>query len=104
MDIELVRPKQFQNKIRNYHLYVDGKKITELTPNSSQVVSIPDYSKYIQAKIDWCSSPKYYLDGSSSKKLIVKNSMDGGLLKTLILPVYNITFGKNKYLAIEDYI
>ncbi len=104
MDIELVRPKQFQNRIRNYHLYVDGKKVIELIPNSSQVVSIPNHSKYIQAKIDWCSSPKYYLDGSQCKKLVVKNSMDGGLLKALVLPLYYMTFGKSKYLAIEDYM
>ena len=70
MDIEIIRPKQFQDKIRDYHLYVDGHKFTKIKPNSSQVISVPSHTKYIQAKIDWCSSPKYYLDNSPSKKLI----------------------------------
>jgi len=102
MDIELIRPKQFQDKIRNYHLYVDGKKFVKVTPNSTQVISIPSYAKYIQAKIDWCSSPKFYLDGSEFKRLTVKNSMGGGFFKALVLPLYYLTFAKSKYLKIED--
>ena len=102
MDFEIIRPKQYQDKIRNYHLFVDGKKLVEIKPASSQIVSIPDHSKYIQVKIDWCSSPKFYIDSSKSNKLVIKNSMAGNFLKSLILPLYYITFGKGKYLKIEN--
>jgi len=102
MDIEIIRPKQFQDKIRDYHLYVDGHKFIKIKPNSSQVISIPSHTKYIEAKIDWCSSPKFYLDNSPSKKLIVKNRISGGLFKVIILPLYYLTLGKKKYLKIED--
>jgi hypothetical protein len=102
MDIEIIRPKQFQDKIRDYHLYVDGNKFINIKPNSTQVISIPSHTKYIEAKIDWCSSPKFYLDNSPSKKLIVRNRNPGGFLKAIILPLYYITFGKRKYLKIEN--
>jgi hypothetical protein len=102
MDIEIIRPKQFQDKIRNYHLYVDGNKFIKIRPNSSQVISLPSHTKFIQAKIDWCSSPKFYLDNSPSQKLIIKNKISGSFFKALILPLYYITFGKNKYLTIES--
>jgi len=101
MDIEIVRPKQFQNKMRDYHLYVDGKKFIKIKPNSSQVISVPSYTKYIQARIDWCSSPKYYLDNSPSKKLIINNRVNGGFFKSLISPLYYITIGNNRYLKID---
>lgn len=102
MDLEIIRPKQFQYKIRDYHLFVDGNKFTKIKPNSSQVISVPSHTKYIQAKIYWCSSPKYYLDNSPAKKLIIKNRITGGFLKALILPLYYITFGKRRYLQIQD--
>ena len=104
MDIEFIRPKQFQDKIRNYHIYVDGNKFIKLKPNSSQVISIPSHTKFIQAKVYWCSSPKFYLDNSSSKKLIVKNRISGGFFKMLISPLYYFSFGKSKYLKIENCI
>jgi len=102
MDIVITRPKQFQGKIRSYYLYADGNKITKIKPNSSLVISVPSHTKFIQAKIDWCSSPKFYLDNSPSKKLIVKNRISGGFFKVLISPLYYITLGKNKYLKIES--
>ena len=104
MDIEFIRPKQFQDKIRNYHIYVNGNKFIKLRPNSSQVISIPSHTKFIQAKVLWCSSPKFYLDNSASKKLIVKNRISGGFFKVLISPLYYLSFGKNKYLKIENCI
>jgi hypothetical protein len=102
MDIEIIRPKQFRDKIRNYYLYADDKKLIKIKPNSSQIISVPSHTKFIQAKIDWCSSPKFYLDNSPTQKLIVKNRMNGGFLKSLILPLYYITLGKKKYLKIEN--
>lgn len=102
MDIELTRPKQFQDKIRNYQLYINEQKFIDIPPNSSQVISIPDHTKYIQARIDWCSSPKYYLSDTKAKKLVIKNSMGGGFLKALILPLYYITIARKKYLTIEE--
>lgn len=102
MDIEIIRPKQYQDKIRNYHLIIDGKPLSKLKPNSTLKISIPDDAEYIQAKIDWCTSPRFYIKDIKSNKLIVKNRLGGNFIKALFMPIYYITFGKNKYLAIES--
>jgi len=103
MEIQITRPNQFQDKIRNYNLIIDGEKVTEIKPNSTQKISIPDNAEYIQAKIDWCSSPIFYINSLTSDKLIVKNSFGDSLIKILLFfGLYYITFGKEKYLVIEN--
>lgn len=104
MDIEIIRPKQYQDKIRDYHLVVDGSKLTKIKPNSKTIISIPDDAVYIQAKIDWCSSPKFYIKDIKSKQVIIKNTFGGRFFTALFLPLYYITFGKDKYLTIENII
>ena len=102
MDIEIIRPKQFQDIIRSYYLYVDGNKFIKIKPNSSQIVSIPSHTKYIQAKIDWCTSQKFYIDHSTCQKLIIKNRIGGNFFSPLLLPLHYMT-SKNRYLKIENY-
>lgn len=104
MEIEITRPKQYQDKIRDYHLIIDGEKVAKIKPNSTQTINIPDNAEYIQAKIDWCSSPKLYVKDLTSNKILVKNSFAGNFIKALFLPLYYITFGKGKYLTIENNI
>lgn len=102
MEIEIIRPKQYQDKIRDYHLEVDGKKLIEVKPNSKFTLTIPDDAEYIQAKIDWCSSPKFYIKDIKSNKVTIKNTFSGNFLKAIFSPLYYITIGKNKYLTIES--
>ena len=102
MEIEINRPKQHQDKIRDYHLIVDGNKLTKIKPNSKAVVTIPDDAEYIQAKIDWCSSPKFYVRDIKSNQVLIKNTFGGNTLTALFISLYYITFGKGKYLTIES--
>ena len=102
MDIEIIRPKQYQDKIRDYHLEVDGNKVIKIKSDSTIYVTIPDDAEYIQAKIDWCSSPKFYVKDIKSNKVVIKNTFGGHLLKAIFMPLYYITFGKGKYLTIES--
>ena len=104
MEIVVTRPKQYQDMIRDYHLIIDGEKAAKIKPNSTQTINIPDNAEYIQAKIDWCSSPKLYIKDLSTNKILVKNSFAGNFIKALLLPLYYITFGKGKYLTIENNI
>ena len=103
MEIKISRPNQLQDKIRNYHLIADGKIVAEIKPNSVQSISIPENTEYIQAKIDWCTSPRFYISNLTTNKIIVKNSFGDSLLKIILLVgIYYITFGKGKYLLIEN--
>lgn len=106
MEIEITRPKQIRDRIRDYHLVVDGKKLVKIKPNSTTSVQLPEGTEFIQAKIDWCSSPLFNVKDIKGNRVVIKNSMGGGIrgsiLKTLFMPLYYVTFGKGKYLTIES--
>ncbi len=100
MEIEVTRPKQFTDKIRDYQLIVDGNSVAKIKSDSKVIISIPDNAEYLQAKIDWCTSPKFYIKEIKSNQVLVKNSFSGKL--TMIFALYYITFGRSKYLTINS--
>ena len=102
MEIEVNRPKQYHDKIRDYTLWADSKKIGKIKPNSLTNYTIPDDTKFIWFSIDWCSSPKLSVKDIQSNKVTVSNTMSSHLLSGLFLPIYYVTFGKNKYLTITS--
>ncbi|WP_105167841.1 hypothetical protein [Pseudoalteromonas sp. T1lg23B] len=102
MDIEVFRPKQYQDMARDYKLFADGQEVAVIKRGVTQVVSLPDDTKAIQAKIDWCSSEPVKLSELKSKKITIKNTFAGNIVKVLFLTFYYISLGKNKYLTIES--
>lgn len=102
MDIEVIRPKQYQDLARNYQLEIDGEYVAELEPDTTTIITIPDNAKIIQAKIDWCSSPAFAVKDINSKKLLIKNTSGGNFFKALFGPLYYITLGRKNYLTIEN--
>ena len=102
MDIEVFRPKQFHDMARDYRLFADGEEIAVIKRGTSQTVALPKDAKVLQAKIDWCSSAEFNLSELSSNKITIKNSFANNIFKALFLPLYYISFGKNKYLTIEN--
>jgi len=103
MVIEIIRPNQLQNKLLNYRFYADGEKLVKLESNSTTIAYAPSHTKFVQVKVGWCSSPRFYLRNSQSQKLVVQNSVKGGFIKALILPFYNMFFRRGKYLTVENY-
>lgn len=102
MEIEIIRPKQFADKMRDYHLWADDREIAVIKPNSTQTIQLPEGVKSLRATIDWCSSPEFGIDNFQGNKLVVKNSFAGGIVRALVLPLYYVTFGRDKYLKIEN--
>jgi len=68
----------------------------------TKTISLPENTKFLQAKIDWCSSPKINISDLNLSKVIIENSFSSNIVKALLLPLYCITFGKNKYLSIKQ--
>ncbi len=102
MDITITRPKQFTDKIRDYYLWADDIEVGKIKPNSSATFTIPDNTKKIRATIDWCSSPEFDISAMESNKLTVFNSFGNNFMASLFLPLYYVTFGKDKYLTIKS--
>ena len=101
MEIEVVRPKQFADIFRDYHLLVDGKEAAVIKRGATQTITLPEGSKTLKAVIDWCSSPDFYVSDIRSGKIVVKNAFSSNFFKSLFLPLYYITLGKERYLKIE---
>jgi len=102
MKFQVFRPKQFVDLLRDYKLYADDEEVAIIKRGSTQIVEIPDSTKNVQAKIDWCSSQDFSVNSITEKGIIIKNSFSGNILTLILLPLYYITFGKNKYLSIVN--
>jgi len=102
MEIEVTRPKQYADKIRDYYLWADGKEVGKVKPNSVTTFTIPDDTLKIRATIDWCASQEFEVKNIKSNQLTISNTFGSNLLSALLLPLYYITLGKNKYLTIES--
>lgn len=102
MELEVTRPKQYSDMARDYHLLVDGKEIAVIKRGVTQTITLPEGSKTLKAVIDWCSSPDFNVSDIRSGRIVVKNSFSSNFLKFIFLPLYYISFGKEKYLKIES--
>ena len=101
MEIQVFRPAQFSDMARDYKLFADGKEVAIIKRGEKTVVFLPEKTKMLQAKIDWCSSPMFPVSAIKSGSITVKNSSDTAF-KRLFLPLYYISFGREKYLLIEN--
>lgn len=86
---------------RDYHLLVDGKEIAVIKRGTTQKITLPEGSKTLKAVIDWCSSPEFNVCDIRSGKIVLKNSFGSNFFKSIFLPLYYISLGKNRYLKIE---
>ena len=101
MEIEVVRPKQFADIFRDYHLLINGKEAAVIKRGATQTITLPEGSKTLKAVVDWCSSPDFDFSDIRSGKIVVKNSFSSNFFKSLFLPLYYISLGKERYLKIE---
>ena len=102
MNIQVFRPKQFVDMARDYKLFADNVEIATIKRGVTQTFEIPDTTKNIQAKIDWCSSQTFPVSSLTEKGIIIKNSFGSNIFKFFLLSLYYITFGKNRYLTVTD--
>ena len=102
MEIQVYRPKQYADMTREYKLLADNVEITTLKRGETIGVSIPENTNVLQARIDWCYSQEVKISELNGIQLTVKNNFSGNILKVLLLTLYYVSFGKNKYLKIEQ--
>jgi len=90
MEITVFRPRQFRDCLRDYHLIAEGKKIAVIKPNSVTKVTLPQETKYIQGKIDWCVSSRFPVEHIVANRIVIKNGIKGvglgALFRSLFRP------------------
>jgi hypothetical protein len=130
--IKIQRTSDYINAVRNYRLFIDGKKIGTLSNGQRKEFEIPPGQHTLVAKIDWCSSPnlsivinetdsKTYIVGSikywkwflplvlmiCTLTLILPHAPYSYYKLFLLLPIflfliYYLTFGRKKYLTLQE--
>jgi hypothetical protein len=72
MKVSLKRPKEKFNKNCAYHIYIGGKKLTELRNGEEKVLEIPGRleNEALTARINWCGSNKIALSNLEEDRII----------------------------------
>lgn len=126
------RKHQWNNRLRQIGIYVDGKKIGTIANGEIKTFEIPDGNHTLKARIDWCGSrevdflitgdeKKYFtLSGYKLAKIIfpyaigvfilnfiinIKYKSDylvWLLLPALVVIFYYLTIGRNDYLTLKQ--
>lgn len=130
--IIIKRSSEYNNRLRDYQLFLDGKKIGTIANGKTESFETTSGQHTIIAKIDWCSSPELSLtlDETDQKQLTVGGFKNGNwimpvaggiigihfLLKMvfdfdygifLVIPaflllIYYLTTGRKKYLTLTE--
>ncbi|NRT14659.1 hypothetical protein HNP99_001003 [Flavobacterium sp. 28A] len=132
--LNIQRTNEFNNRVRHYRIYIDNKKVGTIENGENKDFEIEEGKHVIEAKIDWCGSPKVHLEikngeikslkvgGFKYGKWLIPISLVFILLSflleylydfeytiflvypVLLLMVYYLTFGRNKYLTLTSEI
>jgi len=130
--INIRRSSEYNNRARDYHLYLNDKKIGSIANGESKDFTIPSGGHKLVAKIDWCSSPEinFQINDAEEKKFITGGFKHGNWLMPaggaviavhfilkyffainytifLVAPffltvVYYLTAGRKKYLTLSQ--
>ena len=79
------RTSEYNNRLRDYQLFLDGKKIGTIANGQTESFEITSGQHTIVAKIDWCSSPELSLTlNETEQKLLTVGGFKNG---NWIMPV-----------------
>ncbi|MGZ3852374.1 MAG: hypothetical protein ACXVLT_08150 [Flavisolibacter sp.] len=126
------RQQEWNNRLRQFAIYLDGQKLGTVANGEVKSFDIPDGIHSLKAKVDWCGSreiefavspeeKKYFkLSGFKYSNIIMPTAFVIVILSLilrriyhaeytmwLILPIflllfYYLTFGRNDYLRIQQ--
>ena len=87
--IHIIRPNEYMNRYRDYGLYINEKKVAELSNNKTITHQLPPGRYTFQAKIDWCYSPKltFEIAEGEAKTFTVSGFKSGRWLVPLSLAI-----------------
>jgi hypothetical protein len=130
--IRLKRTSEYNNRMRDFKIFIDGQQIGTIANGETKEFPTTAGPHIVTAKIDWCSSPDLSVDvnDNQTKTLKVGGFRSGQILMPigfglfvlhfilskfadfdhtiffaallLLIPLYYLTFGRKKYLTLEE--
>ena len=70
--LKLERTNEYNNRVRNYGVYIDGMKVGEISNGESKSFDVAAGKHNIVCKIDWRSSPTISLELSNEEVVTLK--------------------------------
>ncbi len=131
--IVVKRTSEYNNRLRDYHLFLDGNKIGTIANGQTKEFETISGRHTLIAKIDWCSSPEvcFTLNDTDKKELCVGGFKSGNwimlvvagiivlnfilrlvfhfnygiflVIPAFLLLVYYLTAGRKKYLTLTGF-
>ena len=93
--ISIKRSSQYENKLRAITIYLDGIKLGEIADGETKDFEVVKGNHTLVAKIDWATSNTINFD-------IDNYDLEFNLRGTTsMFALYNIIFGRKKYLKLE---
>lgn len=99
--IKLKRDSGYADRIRAYHVVLDGKKVMKIGNGESVEITVRPGNHELFMKIDWCRSNKISFPISEGQ---IKTFDCGSSLRgiKLIFAIVYATFQKNSYLWLRE--
>jgi hypothetical protein len=95
-EIELKREMGWVDRLRAYHVILDGSPIGEVRAGEAKHFEIEPGRHELELKIDWCRSRTVVLDLGAGSASVVRCRSRGPLTV-----LYGITFGRRDYIRLE---
>lgn len=130
--ITVTRLSEWNNRMREVGVYVDGKKIGAIGNGETKSFEIPEGTHQLKAKIDWCGSQEapFVINGNETKYFSIRGFQYSNLimpvtlailvlhiiirrttginyiiwfaLPSFLLLMYYLTLGRNDYLRVKE--
>ena len=73
--INIQRTSEYNNRMRDYQIYIDNKKVGTIENGENKDFEIEEGTHIIEAKIDWCGSPKVTIEIKTTVCRILNKSL-----------------------------
>ena len=101
MDLIVSRDSGIADRLRQYEIIVDGRKIGDIRNGETRKFPIEAGQHTIVAKIDWCKTPalEFTATVGESPSFLVRSNLRG---PKIILAIWYALAARSKYLRIEQ--
>ncbi|HUH25775.1 MAG TPA: hypothetical protein VLY87_04060 [Flavobacterium sp.] len=101
--IKIQRSSEYTSKMRAIKIFIDGKQIGTIADGEIKEFTITEGQHNIEAKIDWCSSPKvlFNINNPEAKAFEIGSFAQKNRL-SFFFPFYYLTIGRKKYLTLNE--
>ncbi|MGG9963129.1 hypothetical protein [Ferruginibacter sp. SUN106] len=101
--LKITRSDESTNRMRNIKIFLDGTLLGTIKNAETKDFEITAGEHLLQAKIDWCSSPKisFSILANATKAFSMTSFAKNNPLSGLAL-IYYTSFGAGKFLQLQE--